>query len=466
MSDPDLWVPVYLPLFHPSRANKRRKILYGSRDSAKSYHIAQYCIMRMLEGKCKGLMVRKAFNSIKEAQWQTMLEVVEERELEDLFHFKVSPLEVICLPTGARMLSRGMDKSGKAKSIKDIDFAWYEEVDELDLADYTQTTLSLRGHNLEEYLSFNSPDVDHWLLKRFFPQNQDGTPDLSFEQADGSHKWIPSTDPKAVILHTTYLDNPHCNPDRRAEYDWLKAYMPEDYRTSGLGLFGRKNIGSLWLKQFSRPKHVRSVTYDPNYPVHLAFDQNKLPYSTCLVIQCVPAQEDGRRVVEIRVVKEICLIPPKNSSEEVCDEFIYLFGHTQPVVYVYGDPSGISDRASKQKGEAKSHYHAIEQRLRNFLSNSWKKVRPPAPSIKGRQRYMEVVLAGGTHLRLVVDPSCKNMIGDFEHLVEDENGGFVKKVVKDKETGQQWEERGHCMDAFVYFASQCYPKLYRHVARA
>jgi hypothetical protein len=178
----------------------------------------------------------------------------------------------------------------------------------------------------------------------------------------------------------------------------------------------------------------------------------------------VPVPE--KRIKEIRVLREFCLKPPRNSSEHTCDEFIYEYGEHRPSVYIYGDPSGSSGMAQKTKNEAKSHYDAIEQALRSFLAPGHYRVARAHPSITGRQRFMERLLAEGIgELRLVIDPSCKNLIGDFEHLVEDENGGFVKKKVKDKDTGQEWEERGHTMDSLVYFASKCFPDIYRSVAR-
>lgn len=475
LSHPGLWVPAYLPLIGPKYRNKRRKLLYGGRDGGRSTFVAGGAVIaRMLKENFKGLMVRKAYNSIKESQVETIKILTERWELEDVFQFKVSPIEVVCLATGARLIAKGMDNPGKAKSVPDISLVWYEEFDEISLEDFTQTTLSIRGKEVEEWMCFNTPDVDHWICGRFFPQHADGTIDLSFEQADGSHTFVESVDPKTVILHTCHQHNTFLTEDRRSEYEWQRDFMPEQYRSDGLGLFGRKNIGSLWLKQFSRSRHTRFMVhnaqemdlggYRPDLPVHLTFDQNNLPYSTCLVIQVVPIPEE--RIKEVRILRELCMKPPKNTTEHACDEFIYHYGHTRPQVYIYGDPTGGNRAPRKTKNEALTHYDAITTALRSFLGPGYNRVSKFPPSIKGRQKFMERVLADGTELRIVIDPSCKNTIGDFEHLVEDENGGFIKKRVEDKQTWQSWEERGHCMDALVNCMSQCFPDLYKYISRA
>jgi hypothetical protein len=342
-----------------------------------------------------------------------------------------------------------------------VSLVWYEEFDELELADFTQTTLSIRGKDIEEWFTFNSPTTDHWILGRFFPKHEDGQPDLSFESADGRFHWVPSTDPNTTILHTTYLDNPHCNATRRAEYEWMANNMPEEYRTSGLGLMGRRNVGSLWMRAFSRPEHVRPVTFDPNLPIHLAFDQNNLPYSTMLCIQ----SEYLGDLLEIRVFKGYFLKPPNNTTEDLCMSLVFDYGEHDFEAYYYGDTTGRNEVQRKERAELAHHYDAVDKHLAPYLNNRSRRVASSAPSIKGRQRFMTVMLKNGTYLRFVIDPSCKELIGDFEHLVEDTNGGYIKKKVKDKETDQTWEERGHGMDSLINYMYQAHTKLYRSVAK-
>lgn len=463
------WMPKFIPLL---RTNKRKRVAYGSRGDGKSTVHAQSLMMDMLDGskKIRGLMVRKRANSIKESQVATFRQVAEMYGYEKFFTFSETTNKIRAF-NGNTLIALGMDDPGKAKSIPNPNRLWIEEADELTEEDYRQLSLSLRGTDVVEYLAFNAPYIGHWLISRFFPgqwNTAGGTPsfevDLSFERPDGNFTVVESPDPNVFLIHGNYLQNPFCTQNIIEDMERDRLYHPEDYRRTGLGLIGRRNVGSLWLKRFDRSRHIQPRKFDPAYPVHLTFDQNKLPYNTCLMIQVVPVPE--KRIKEIRIIKEYCMKPPRNSSEHTCEEFIYDWGQYKPSVYIYGDPSGSSGVAQKTKNEAKSHYDAIERALHPFLAVGHYRVGKAHPSIGGRQRFMERLLAEGIgELRLVIDPSCKYTIGDFEHLVEDENGGFVKKVHTDKETGQSWQERGHCADSTIYMLSKCFPERYKEVAR-
>lgn len=464
MSDPSRWVPVYLPLV---ALPYRRKIVYGSRDSAKSYWAAQMTIRRMIRTPTKGLLIRKTFVSIRKTMYDTIKGVVDDYGWTDYFEFRKSPMEIEFIPNGSVMIALGLDDPMKAKSIKDPGFAWYEECDEITAQDFTQTTLSLRGHPVEEIMTFNSTRQDHWLLERFFPgaydKDRQFVPDLSFERNDGMHTWVRSTDPSAVIMHTCYKHNPYCTPDRVVEYEQLRIKQPDVYRTSGLGLFGVQNKGVLWARDWNREVHVQPRYANADNAFHLTFDQNHLPYSTCLVIQVVDIEEEG--ITEVRIVREYCLRPPQNSTEEQCLTFTVEYGHLSPMVSFYGDPTGRNRGQKKQNDELESHYHAVETGLAPFLHNDSNRVGKTAPSKVGRKRFMNIVLSNGTYVRIVIDPSCVNTIRDFESLVDDGNGGYIKKVVKDKETDQQWEDGAHCMDALINFMYQYFRDLYDHHAR-
>lgn len=469
LSDERLWIPAYAPVF---RTRKKIILLYGSRNSGKSEVGAQKTLVRTLDPsiQTKGILVRKHDNKIRESQWNTLREIVSKYGWGEYFRFALSPLGIRCFNSN-RLLAVGLNDPNGAKSIRNPNFCWIEEGDQLEEEDFRQLMFSIRGNDVQIVITTNPPKEGHWLLKRFFPGTieSDGTftLDRSFERPDGLFTEVPSTDPDCLILHTCYKHNPFRGPDVDAMMERERLISEEAYRVNCLGLIGRNNNGSRWLKKFSYKEHVRKVEPDWDYPVHLTYDQNYLPYMTQIAIQCVPVvDDDGEEVTEIRIFREYCIPPPDNSSEELCAAFIAEYAEFDPYVFVCGEPGGDSNSARKTKNEAKHHYFVIMRELEDF--NPTLRVSSSAPSIKGRQHFMEKVLDPGynaTGLRLVIDPSCRHMIGDLENLVEDENGGYVKKRIKDEETGQSWEERGHCMDALIYFFFQTYRKLYRKHAR-
>lgn len=479
-SDPGLWAPKFAPLLE---STARKKVVYGSRGDGKSWVAAQITLMRLLNPniKTRGLMVRKVRDRIKESTYQTLLDLVELYGWEDYVHFAKSDHKITAY-NGNCMIALGMDVPGKAKSIPNPNFMWVEEADELTEEDYRQLSLSLRGNNVEEILTFNTPYEDHWLIGRFFPGTWEGDGDAkvfnvdrSFESADGEFTVVQSPDPNAFLIHGYYKQNPFCSENIIQDMEFDRVNFPEDYRRTGLGLIGRREVGSRWLKKFRYDKHVRKMWpdggalqplqdgtgYRPDLPVHLTYDQNGLPYMTQIMCQFVPV-EGG---VEVRILREYCIAPPGNSTEEVVGAFLYDFGQDRPYVMFYGEPAGDSQGARKTRNEAKHHYYVIQKELGEFVTSNSNKVRPSPPSINGRQRFMETILSGTYPIRIVIDPSCRNVIGDFEFLVEDMNHGYVKRRVTNKETGQSWEERGHCMDAIIYLFHQAFKQDYKKLAK-
>lgn len=230
---------VYVPLLTDK---KRRNIIYGSRDSAKSHFVAQKLIIDCLElPYFLGLMVRKQYNTIKESQWAKIKQIVEGWGLDEFFTFTKSPLEIRCV-NGNRFIARGMDDPGKSKSVTDPTHAWYEECNQLSYNDWITTTLGLRntvGTPIKEYFTFNSETDKTWLVREFFP------PLKSFEKDDGTHTYIDSIRSDTTILHTCYKHNQFITQDR---IDILEGLRGDEYKVNGLGLFGRNLEGLIYPK--------------------------------------------------------------------------------------------------------------------------------------------------------------------------------------------------------------------------
>lgn len=271
-SDPDLYNSVYIPLL---RDTNRYLLLYGGRDSAKSYFAAQWALLKVMsEPAARGVLMRKRYNSIKDSQFATICGIIGRYNLGHLFNVIKSPLEIVFNPTGAKILARGLDDPGKTKSIADPTFIWYEEANEISEADWQQSTLSLRTSGkarLQEIFTFNPEMEETWINSMFFP------PKASYENPDGNFHWVKSIRDDSTILHTTYRDNRYCPPERRkliegiadahyrAIYAWglwggaLKGLVyptfaivdsfPEDARKAGIGLdFGFTNDPSALIR--------------------------------------------------------------------------------------------------------------------------------------------------------------------------------------------------------------------------
>jgi phage terminase large subunit len=160
-SNPRIFNPIYLPLLNDSH---RYLLMYGGRDSAKSYFAAQKVIIdTMRKPYSRIILVRKAYAHIKDSQFQTIKDIVQSYGLSDHFHFTENPLRIVFKKNGNMIIARGLDKEHKTKSIKDPTGVWYEEMNEISFNDFIKTTTSLRGGIIQEIATFNPEMETDWI---------------------------------------------------------------------------------------------------------------------------------------------------------------------------------------------------------------------------------------------------------------------------------------------------------------
>jgi phage terminase large subunit len=247
ISDKGLYSKTYIPII----SDRQRYILmYGGRDSAKSYTAAQKVIFHCLnERYFKCVCLRKIFADIRDSQMETLWSVIESWGLQDYFKYTVSPLRIVCTLNNNQILARGLDRPAKLKSIKDITHIWAEEADEIALSDFVTSDTSIRSSYsnalLQFILTFNPESEEGWINSYFFKHKSE------YEKDDGSHTYIESSQPDTTILHTTYKHNEFCPQARGDRYERLKITMGEDdnfYRVFCLGLWGNALKGLVFDK--------------------------------------------------------------------------------------------------------------------------------------------------------------------------------------------------------------------------
>lgn len=451
-SDPGLWIPAYHGI---NNSRKRYKLLYGSRGRGGSTDVAQVIGMRMLEEPVKGMMVRKVFEDIQGSQWETMKLWAHEHKLDDEFRFPIAPLGVICRVTGARLIARGMNKPGRAKSVPGLSLAWYEEADELNRDDWEQTSLSIRGDNIEEWLTFNSPSRDHWLLEEFFPGHHDDkgkfVPDLSFEREDGMFTDVPSRNPDAIIVHGCYKHNPFTKPAYIRKLEDMKDRSPDRYRTSGLGLVGREQTGMEFVPDFRESQHVRPTIYDPSLALHFTMDFNSAPYMTLLVAQ-IRHKDMGRWSVDF--LKEYTPSHPLATTKAVCEMLARdlregcFKGHNAGM-FMYGDRSG-KNKTSMATETVRHDFDQADVILGRWMNNGSDRVlRSNPPHVKARE-FMGHCFSGRIPIDISFDPSMHNTIADHANLKQGADGGILKEYATDPVTKVRYEKWGHCVQAGYY----------------
>ena len=221
---------MYLPLLNDPH---RYLLMYGGRDSAKSYFAAQKVIIdTMRKPYSRFILVRKVYADIKDSQFQTIKDIVMAYGLMDHFHFTENPLRIVFKRNGNTILARGLDKEHKTKSIKDPTGVWYEEMNEIGFNDFLKTTTSLRGGVIQEIATFNPEMETDWINAYFFPNKQ------SYEKTDGKFHWVNSIRNDTTILHTTYRDNKYCTEQSVELLESFKQTDENYYKIYSLGLWG------------------------------------------------------------------------------------------------------------------------------------------------------------------------------------------------------------------------------------
>lgn len=241
ISNPKIFNPIYLQLLNEK---KRYLLLYGGRDSAKSYFAAQKVIIdTMRKDYSRYILVRKIFADIKDSQLQTIKDILKQWGLLEYFKINENPIRITFKQNGNMILARGLDKEAKTKSIKDPTGVWYEEANEISYNEFIKTTTSLRGGIIQEIMTFNPELETEWINSYFFPDKE------SYEKSDGDFNYVDSTRKDAIILHTTYKDNNYCTAQSAEKLEDLKVDKDLNYyKIYTLGLWGGALEGVIFNK--------------------------------------------------------------------------------------------------------------------------------------------------------------------------------------------------------------------------
>ena len=234
--------PKFLPLL---KDQSDYLVLSGGADSGKSKFLAQKILLRMLlEEGHRFLLLRKVYATIRKSQFNDIVDFIKAYNLTKYFRINKTDLTITCELNGNECIAAGLDEREKLKSISNITGVWIEEVTELDLQDFLQADLRLRGETrnyMQMMVSFNPIDENHWIREYFFP--------LEAEQElwnSGYYKYVKeveledgSKDTLSISLcHSTYLDNNFLGKKDKAKLNALKNTDPQYYDIYCLGKWG------------------------------------------------------------------------------------------------------------------------------------------------------------------------------------------------------------------------------------
>ena len=205
----------------------RYRVCKGSRGSKKSKTTALFFIYSMMKYPGANLLVvRKVYRTLKDSCFTDLKWAINTLEVQDYWSVKESPLEIIYIPTGQKILFRGLDDPLKVTSITvetgNLCWAWIEEAYEINKEqDFNMLDESIRG-KIEEplykqiTLTFNPWNERHWLKKRFFDVE----------------------DENIMSKTTNYMCNEWLDESDKKLFEDMKKNNPRRYQVAGLGNWG------------------------------------------------------------------------------------------------------------------------------------------------------------------------------------------------------------------------------------
>ena len=171
----------------------RYKVVKGGRGSKKSTTTALWIIYNMMKYPLANtLIIRRVFNTHKDSTYTQLKWASNVLKVSHLWKFSKSPLEATYLPTGQKILFRGLDDP-----------------------------MSIRGELPKGYfkqimISFNPWSEKHWLKKRFFDV----------------------VDDDILAITTNYSCNEFLGEDDKKLFEKMKINNPRRYNIEGLGNWG------------------------------------------------------------------------------------------------------------------------------------------------------------------------------------------------------------------------------------
>lgn len=223
----DIIAPTYYPLHASMRQGLHDEYwLDGGRGSAKSSFAAIEIILGMMrDPDANAIAYRRVGNTLRESVLEQLMWAIDKLEVGGFWKTRVSPMEIQYIPTGQRILFRGLDDASKSKSIKlrkgYFKYLWFEELAEM--------------HGMDDIRTVKASII------RGVPEGKKTITIYTYNPPKSANNWTnkESIEPKKGRLrhHSTYLDLPRAwlGDDFISEAEALKKSNETAYRHMYLG---------------------------------------------------------------------------------------------------------------------------------------------------------------------------------------------------------------------------------------
>ena len=376
----------------------RYRVIKGGRGSKKSTTTAQWIIYNMMKyPKANTLVIRRVFNTHKDSTYTQLKWAANNLGVSHLWHFSKSPLEATYIPTGQKILFRGLDDPMSITSITVeygyLCWAWFEEAFQvMNEDDFNKVDMSIRGELPPGYfkqitLSFNPWSEKHWLKKRFFDVENDSN---------------------ILAITTNYKCNEWLGTDDRALFEQMKKNNPRRYKIEGLGEWGIAEglvYDNFYIQEFNIEEISKRPGIESIFGLDFGYTNDPTAFIGCLV---------DEKTKELFIFDEH--YQKAMSNTDIVNMIKYKGYSKETIIADSAEPKSIDD--IKRKGVKR---------------------------IKAAAKGRDSILNGIQNIqdyKIYVLPKCENTIVELNNYVWDvKEGQILNKPIDDY---------NHLMDALRY----------------
>lgn len=394
--------------------NKPFVILYGGRNSSKTYSAQQWLYKKMWNEGVEAVWYRATSSILGNKAIEPFKKMAKSYNLDSYLTFIYNnQKKLIEFPKGNKLYF-DFTEGGKSKGSAGIRYVIFDEVDQVRLEDFMTTIQSYRGDpNIRFILMFNPVSDRHWLKKVFFDDPND--------RKEGEVQESESFYDMATRLKYTIDDNKFATP---LDYKLLEAtkFVDEnEYRIIRYGEWGTIKVDNPFYVQFKRDIHVgREIPVFDDYPIYLSFDFGKFHH--CVLGQHFEDYEIGSDVRLGRLFSESTAANTRvreyaeRELQIIVYKIVMEFGTDREYI-ITGDSAGGSDG------------YGSFALLRNYMESSGCYNLTFPKRIKLTQKN-NVAITNWCMLvygkNYLVDERCVSLVIDFVTVRSDEYGNIDK----------------------------------------
>ena len=375
----------------------RYRVVKGGRGSKKSTTTALWIIYNMMKYPLANtLIIRRVFNTHKDSTYTQLKWASNVLKVSHLWKFSKSPLEATYIPTGQKILFRGLDDPMSITSITvehgHLCWCWFEEAFQImNEDDFNKVDMSIRGELPKGYfkqitLSFNPWSEKHWLKKRFFDVK----------------------DEDVLAITTNYTCNEFLGEDDKKLFEKMKLNNPRRYNIEGLGNWGIAE-GLVYSNFEELDFNVEDIKKRPNVKSAFGLDFGYTNDPTAFIASLIDLDNMEIFIFDEHYQKAM-------SNKDIANMIKYKGYSKERIVGDSSEPKSIDD--IKRQGIYR---------------------------LKGARKGKDSILNGIQYIqdfKIYVHPKCENTLIELSNYVWDtKEGNVINKPIDDY---------NHLMDALRY----------------